>query len=246
MDLEKLNLIKKDILKELLCNQKPSDEFCGLYVDGTGKLTFDMADAAFWSFKVFSEHIYPIYLFVASNNNEEEIKKIVNKYQNTKVYCIPPLKNYLEYNSWMLNYPWFLIDPKHENILTFQDDSAIISKGWENYFLSGKWDYIGSPWRSNITVLTKNGPLQTIRVGNGGISARKKKAIIKIVDFINKNGGQHNYFTGIKINGELKQQNSWLAEDAMICPVGATFGLLKLPTEEEARKFGHEPIELSM
>ena len=122
----------------------------------------------------------------------------------------------------------------------------LISDGWEDYFLKGGWDYLGSPWQSDITVLTKNGPLKTLRVGNGGVSVRKKKSIMKVVEHINKEGGQHEYFTGIKINGELKQQNSWLAEDAMIVSVGATFDILKLPNEDEARKFGHEPIELSL
>ena len=246
MDLEKLNYIKSDILKEEWIKRPYSEAFCGLYVDGTGKLTFDLANASFHAFKVYSKYDYPVYLFVAINNNPTEIEKIVQKYPNTKVYSIPQLKTPLEYNEWMLHHPWFLISPKFERIFSFQEDGALISKGWENYFIKGNWDYVGSPWRSDITVLSKNGPLKTLRVGNGGISLRKRSSIIKVVDYIHKNGGQHQFFTGIKINDELKQSNSWLNEDAMICSVGATFDLLKLPTLEEARKFGHEPIELSL
>lgn len=246
MDIVKLQLIKQDILKEPLEFKKNNDFFCGLYVDGTGKLTFDIADAMFWGVKVFSEYDYPIYLFVAHNNDSGEIKKIINKYPNIKVYSIPSLNTPLIYNAWMMAYPWFLIDPKHENIFTFQEDGTAIAKGWEDYFIKGGWDFLGSPWRSDITVLTKNGPLKTLRVANGGVSCRKRSAIIKVVEYIEKQGGQHKFFTGIKIDSVLKQENSWLAEDAMLVPVGATFDLLKLPTEQEARKFGHEPIELSL
>ena len=217
-----------------------------MFVDGSSKVTFEKADAAFHSFKLYSQYDYLVYLFVSILNPKEEIEKILCKYPNTIVHQINPLIGLEKYSEWMLKYPWYVIDPKHENILTFQDDSAIIKEGWEDYFLDGKWDYAGSPWRSDITVLTKNGPLKTLRVGNGGISARKRTAIIKVIEYINSNGGQHKYFTGIKINDVLKQQNSWLAEDAAICSVGATFDLLNLPTEEQARKFGHEPIELSL
>ena len=174
------------------------------------------------------------------------ITQYTSKYPNTKVYSIPSLNSDVLYNQWMFTCPWFLIDPRHEYIFSFQWDGTLISKGWEEYFINGGWDYIGSPWRSDITVLSKNGPLKTLHVGNGGISARKRSSIIKVVEYVEKQGGQHNFFTGIRINGILKQENSWLAEDAMIVSVGATFDLLKLPTEVEARKFGHEPIEFSL
>mgnify|MGYP003394985199 FL=1 len=69
MDLKKLQLIKQDILKEPLEFKKNNDLFCGLYVDGTGKLTFDMADAMFWGFKVFSEYDYPVYIQISKHKS---------------------------------------------------------------------------------------------------------------------------------------------------------------------------------
>lgn len=246
MDLEKLALIKDDILKESLNHKKPSSEFCGLYVDGTGRLTFEIADAHFWAQKVYSEYDYPIYLFVASNNNPVEIKKIIDKYPSTKVYNIPPLTNALFYNEWMLNYPWFLIDPKHPRVISFQEDGAPIKKGWEEYVIKGDWDFIGSPWKSEIQVLADKHYLKPLKVSNGGVSVRKIKSMIKVVQLINKEGGQHRFFSGIKIDGVLKQQNSWLAEDAMINAVGYSFDIFKPLSEEDAKKFGHEPIEYSL
>lgn len=245
MDLGKLKLIKKDILKESLIPKEKNDQFCVLYVDGTGNLTFEEADATFWGAKVFSRFDYTTYLFVSLSNDAREIKKIIDKYPNTKVHSIPPLKNALTYNEWMANAPWFLIPPKHEFCYATQSDGGLIAKGWEDYVIEGDWDYIGSPWRSDIEVLAVE-KLNTLRVANGGISVRRLKSVKKIVEYINSKGGQHNYFKGIKIDGEIKQQNSWLAEDAMLCSVGFTKGFFKELKEEDARKFGHEPIELSL
>lgn len=247
MDIKKLQLIKEDILKYPLPSLKYDNSFCGLYVDGTGKLTFEAANASIHAFKVLSQYDYSLYLFVAAQNDRNEIDKILKKYPNTKVYSIPPLKTSFIYNEWMMNYPWFLIDPKHPRVFTFQEDGGLISKGWEDYFIKGDWDYIGSPWRADIEVLThKCYTLKTLRVANGGVSCRKIKSMIKAVQFLNKEGGQHKFFKGIKINGELKQENSWLAEDSMLCSIGFTFDIFKPLKEEDARRFGHEPIELSM
>lgn len=246
MDYEKLKLIKEDILKEPLILKSDSNEFCGLYVDGTGELTFELADASFHAFKVYSEYNYPVYLFISLENDKDEIEKIVKKYSDTKVYSVAPLKTALLYNEWFFNCPWFYIDPKYERVCTFQVDGAVISKGWESYFVNGDWDFIGASWRSDIKALAYNHELKTLKVANGGMSCRKIKSMIKVVQFVNKYGGQHKFFKGVQIDGIVKQDNSWLAEDLMACSVGFTFDLFKPLTEEESKKFGHEPIELSL
>lgn len=246
MDYEKLKSIKEDLLKEPLLSKENSTAFCGLYVDGTGKLTFELADAPFHAFKAYSEYNYPVYLFVSIENDKNEIEKIVKKYPDTRVYSIAPLKTILLYNEWFFNCPWFYIDPKYERVCTFQEDSGIISRGWENYFIHKDWDFIGAPWRSDIKALAHNYELKTLKVCNGGMSVRKVKSMIKVVQFVNEYRGQHKFFKGVQINGTVKQDNSWLAEDLMACSVGFTFDIFKPLTEEDARKFGHEPIELNL
>ena len=245
MDFAKLNLIKQDVLKEEWSKKRSSNEFCGLFVDGTGKLTFEAADAPFWSFQCYSQYTYPIYLFVSSSNNTDEIKKIVHKYPNTKVYNIPPLKDSLKYNEWFFNYPWFLLDPKHTKVLSFQEDGFLIKSGWEDFVTKGKYNFIGASWRSEIQALATE-TLKSTWGFNGGMSYRTTVEVKKCLQFVNDRGGQHKFFKGVKINGEVRQENSWLAEDLMFVSTGFTYGFFKDVSIEDAKKFSHEPIELGL
>lgn len=244
MDLQKLQLIRDDLLKYPIERKQPNNEFCGLYVDGTGNLTFDLANAAFHSFKAFSQFDYLIYLFVASSNDDSEIKKILNKYPNTKVYGIPPLKTPLIYNQWMFNYPWFFLG-NHKGVLTMQDDGCLIQNGWEEFVTKGKYNFIGAPWRSEIQAIAKE-YLKPLYGFNGGMSYRTPPEMIKCIKFVNDRGGQHEFFTGVKINGEVKQENSWLAEDLMFSSVGFTYNVFKEVSVDEAKKFSLEPIEFDL
>ncbi|MEK6879535.1 MAG: DUF5672 family protein, partial [Nanoarchaeota archaeon] len=85
-----------------------------------------------------------------------------------------------------------------------------------------------------------------LRGVNGGMSYRTMTEVKKCVEYVNNKGGQHKYFSGVKINGEIKQNNSWLAEDLMFCSVGFTFDIFKEVPAQEAKKFSHEPIEYSL
>jgi len=245
VDHEKLEIIKKDILTAPIGLKRSSSDICGLYVDGTGKLTFDIADAPFHAFKAYSQYDYTVYLFIAGNNNKEEIKKIFDKYPNTRVYNIPPLTNALYYNEWMYNYPWFVIDPKHMGVLTFQEDGMLIKPGWEEYVIKGDYDYIGAPWKSEIQALAVE-YLKPTWVGNGGLSYRKIDSLKKCLEYVNNRGGQHKFFKGIKINGVTQHNSSWLAEDILFASVGFTYNFFKDVNIEEAARFSLEPIEFSL
>lgn len=244
MDLEKLKLIKEDVLKEELIPKKQSSDFCGLYVDGTGKLTFELADAPFHAFKAYSQYDYPVYLFVSITNDDKEIKKILQKYPNTKVYSIPALKNPIEYNQWMFNTPWFFLESP--STITFQEDGFLIQKGWEEFVTKGDYDFIGAIWKSDIRLLSDCFNYPATRFANGGMSYRKVNKMRQIIDIVNKNGGQEKVFKGIEIDGELKHTHWGLAEDIMFTWIGFGAGLLKTITKEECDKFSHEPIEFSL
>jgi hypothetical protein len=62
-----------------------------------------------------------------------------------------------------------------EKILIYQEDSIIFHKNIENFL---HFDYIGAPWPEDSNNNRSN-------VGNGGISLRSKKIMIKIINKIN-------------------------------------------------------------
>ena len=56
---------------------------------------------------------------------------------------------------------------QEENILIFQHDSEILRKGIEDFF---QYDYVGAPWKFKYSG------------GNGGLSFRKRSAMIHVVE----------------------------------------------------------------
>lgn len=62
---------------------------------------------------------------------------------------------------------------KEENILIIQHDSALLKQGITSFY---KWDYVGAPW-----TFQQHG-------GNGGLSFRKKSAMIECIEKISYNG----------------------------------------------------------
>lgn len=60
-----------------------------------------------------------------------------------------------------------------ENVLIFQHDSMILKPGIEEFM---EWDYVGAPWK-----FQEHG-------GNGGLSFRKRSAMMRVIDKFNYNG----------------------------------------------------------
>lgn len=242
MDIEKLNYIRKDILSCPLPHQAESNSFCFVYVDGTSNLTFEECNATLHSARLYSAFNYTIYLYVSVLNDKLEIDKIVEKYPNTIVYFINPLENSFHYNEWYFNTLFPSLPDYAERVFSIQSDGLLLKSGWENFVRDDS--YIGAPWRAEIEIMTNEGSFKSKnRVGNGGMAYKRRSKMLKVLDYVNARGGQHNYFRGIKINGKLMQNNSWLAEDAMFS-LGFEIGIFKLVSEEKAREFAHEPLEL--
>lgn len=65
-------------------------------------------------------------------------------------------------------------EPLCENVLIFQQDSMLLRKGINDFV--GKWDYIGAPW-----AFQEFG-------GNGGLSLRKRGAMLRVIDCSTWNG----------------------------------------------------------
>jgi hypothetical protein len=73
--------------------------------------------------------------------------------------------NYLKKTTWL----WEQIDAEH--VLWLEPDCLILRPGIEEYL---KYDYIGAPWHPMFS------PSPACRVGNGGLSLRKRSAMLKV------------------------------------------------------------------
>jgi len=73
-----------------------------------------------------------------------------------------------------------------ETFLVFQTDTLVLNKDFLNPFL--KYDYVGAPWGEIV-----NGQLvnDTQRVGNGGLSLRKKSKMLEIIQKEDPNKMEH-------------------------------------------------------
>lgn len=243
MDLQKLSLIKQEILRTPLEEKRRNDEFCGLFVDGRA-ISFEQIDAPLHSFRAFSQYNYPVFVFIHMSTPQEVIDKIYEKYTNIHILPIPYLNGLEKYSEWMFNQCFYLFPEHYEKILTFQDDGFLLKEGWENFVSTGNYDFIGAVWHSDIQVLCNVNTLP-LRTCNGGFSFRNLVPLRKVINFVNENGGQHSFFKGLKINGEIRQRNSWLAEDAMFSSIGFSLGFFKSVTEDECNRFAKEPITFS-
>ena len=126
---------------------------------------------------------WQIIIFHGTNNIEIVKNTIINfdknrvKLINLNVHnlSIPDYCN-LFYNNWLYdNIPT-------ETFLVFQTDSIICPKYKHliNDFL--KYDYVGAPWNDAIMKDIKNVYGGKDRVGNGGLSLRKKSKMLEILN----------------------------------------------------------------
>lgn len=103
--------------------------------------------------------------------------------ENSKGYIFDNIKSIDEYNN-LLTSVEFWNRFEEENILIIQHDSALLKKGIEEFY---EWDYVGAPWK-----FQQHG-------GNGGLSFRKKSAMIECVNrvpYINTpNNNEDIYFS---------------------------------------------------
>jgi len=105
------------------------------------------------------------------NDNIDWIKEKLSSWQNV-VYSKLPVKNLTvpDYSRLLKSADfWNRIDGEH--VLIFQTDSLILRQGIEKFL---QYDYVGAPWK-----VSKE---HTLDVGNGGLSLRRKSAMLKIID----------------------------------------------------------------
>jgi hypothetical protein len=120
-----------------------------------------------------------------------------------------------EYNRLLTSKAFYDYIPT-EMFLIFQTDTMIFSrfKHQINNFLS--YDYVGAPWEFPLGVDRKIVGNNTGRIGNGGLSLRRKSKMLQIIETIPYKGDPEDlYFT-------------------------STNDILHMPTVEEAKTFSIE------
>ena len=121
------------------------------------------------------------FVILHGKDNEEFVKNIVNKSKNVKRTQLVNIgvsnlsvSQYSElfYNPLLYNYI------PTETFLVFQTDSIILKENRNKVYDFMRYDYVGAPWPPGIPIRDEN---IEILVGNGGLSLRKKTAILNTI-----------------------------------------------------------------
>ena len=151
------------------------------------------------------------------NLNKEFIENIIGFDTNIKLINlnIDNLSIY-EYSDILLDIN-FWNNINSENVLIFQTD-CLLRKNIDKFL---KYDYIGAPWKKNNQCIKITNSL----VGNGGLSFRKRSAILKILKLVNYKF----------------KSNSSMSEDIFYSMWMKKFNM-NLPIPNEAELFSSEHI----
>ena len=242
MDLEKLQLIKNDVLKKEIPNHLYSEEFAGIYLHSNTPFKLEDHQAPIHSFRLFSKYRYPLYLFISLDAITPDVEKLIKLYSPITVVSIVRLKDIIAFNNFCINNLLYLIHPKHEKLLTFQSDGFLIKEGWEEKCHGYSW--IGAVWRDSIQVVENTFNYPAVKGFNGGFNFRRKSKCLKVNELVQKYGGQQKIVKGLQINENppRQQTGSFLAEDLYFSYFGFGAGISEDVSVSHANSFAKEPI----
>jgi hypothetical protein len=121
-----------------------------------------------WKFVILCGLSNREYLVDLIENNFKEHKDRITIYQIN----VENFKDH-EYSNFMVNKQIYNLIPT-ETFLTFQLDTLISSKYKDYIYDFIEYDYVGAPWKKH--------PIPNVCVGNGGLSLRKKSAILHAIE----------------------------------------------------------------
>jgi len=157
------------------------------------------------------------FLIFHGNNNKKYIEDIFHKNKSKrKIHYISLHVDNLsvnEYNKMLLSH-YFYENIKTEHFLIFQLDALISEKYKDNIYNFLEYDYVGAPWAFNR------------KIGNGGLSLRKKS---KMLEILNKE-------SIIKPNGE------YFNEDFFFSCHSLKNTIVKKPTFNLGKEFSVESV----
>jgi hypothetical protein len=171
------------------------------------------------------------FILIHSTENEKYVKAIfageMKKYKHR--YSFVQLRiskmTIKDYNCIFYNESFYDLIPT-ETFLIFQTDSMILSENKDNINDFLKYDYVGAPWPHTM------GDLGYMKVGNGGLSLRKKSKMLELLKY--KHYG---------IDTNLRQTyGKYIAEDQFFCGFYVKEVKLFKPYWEKAKNFSVEAV----
>lgn len=140
-------------------------------------------------------------------NNKDFIKDIINNLEEIYMSRVKLINldvenlNIMEYNNILTTESFYNYIPT-EIFMIFQTDTLVLNKENLNKFLD--YDYVGAPW-GHI-------PVANERVGNGGLSIRKKSKMLEIIHNIPYSGQNEDLYFCYNPNNALYKPS---VEEAM-------------------------------
>jgi hypothetical protein len=167
-------------------------------------------------FRIFIFHLAPkgfMFCFYHTESNEQFAKTFIEPLGVKLIKLNAHLRSFDDYNSLLTSDQFWERMPA-EHVLLFQMDTYIRNGDIEPFL---QYDYIGAPWHPVICNWLKH----ENRVGNGGLSLRKRSAMIRCLQQVSKNTLEN--------------------EDRFFCQ--KCEHLLNLPSTDVARSFSVETWE---
>ncbi|KAG5184726.1 hypothetical protein JKP88DRAFT_255315 [Tribonema minus] len=136
-----------------------------------------------WALQVF--HGQDNYDFIAGHRAFKELRASGRVHMSHVDWGIDPDANSLGYRDGRDLYNRLLTSEKFwlrvmsENVLLFQTDTRLCSNSQRSIHDFEGYDYVGAPWQPGNALNLKSG-IQ-LRVGNGGLSYRKRAAMLDVV-----------------------------------------------------------------
>jgi len=144
------------------------------------------------------------FVFFAGKNN---IKCITEFVRSLKVEDVIEVKNLDKENLTIKEYNLLLTTNEfwsslpYENVLIFQTDSVLLDNNLTKFL---GYDYVGAPWHGDLKWLKTEGTsVKKIKwlktpginiVGNGGLSLRRKSAMIRVIKLVHYPGGAEDIY----------------------------------------------------
>jgi len=149
------------------------------------------------------------FVYFAGKNNIQTITDFVHSLKVDDVFEIKNLdKENLTINDYnlLLTSIDFWSSLPYENILIFQTDTVLLDNNLSVFL---EYDYVGAPWNKNMKWL--NNSTENV-VGNGGLSLRRKSAMIKALELVPYNFINEDSYFAIRCRHLLKLPSPDLAK----------------------------------
>lgn len=151
-----------------------------------------LCDILKWMVYLLAPKGWKFIVYVGIKNNREVREFIIrNRYRSIIEirYLQKDDLTFHEYNAQLVSSSFWESMP-FENVLIFQTDSVLLTNKLEPYL---EYDYVGAPWPKHFGWL----PAPVDTTGNGGLSLRKKSAMLRAIENVSYTNRNEDVFFSI-------------------------------------------------